>query len=389
MKAAVGAASRQDREFLPSLALIRAVAALMVVYDHLVGMWLTSNRVNWQPAVMLDRWVFDPLHLMMHGGGLAVAMFFLVSGFVIFFVGYRETHRQFAVRRALRIFPPLWVSIILLLVVYGVMMAVGSNMGEGKQVESILRSDNPWPRIAAAMTLTNYLLATPAINGVAWTLIIEVLFYIAVALLLPLLRKNPRLAMVIAFMALAALQILARVHWTVFLLAVNGVYVTFLFLGSLIYLLWAKRIGMRFFVIGTIAFWGLFMHGIAKIVAQPPFDVTDYGVSYAFAWLAFVVLLLLNDRIRLGRVTMFFSRISYSLYLNHGGIGLLLLSLLYPVTGYPLALVIAFGIVVGISAASYRWVEAPSQRLARTWTTRAPTQPLPVHEAPRQHVGIS
>ncbi len=369
MTPAAAVAPRSRREFLPSLALIRAVAALMVVYDHLVGVWLHNNEVVWRPAVMADRWVFDPLRLMMHGGGLAVAMFFLVSGFVIVMVAQRETHWQFVVRRVMRIFPPLWASILLLLIVYGAMTLAGvSPSGGTHPVEQVLQLPNPWPTIAAAMTLANYLLGTPAINSVAWTLAIEMLFYIAVAALLPLLRTRPHTALGVAFVALALLQLGRGAHPVAFLLAVNAVYVTFLFLGSLIYFRWAGRIGNAFFALGTLAFWGLFLVGIARFVAQPPLQLADYGVSYAYAWLAFVVLLLLNDRMQLDRVTLFFSRISFSLYLNHGEIGLLVLSVLFPLLGYPTSLLLTFVLVVGLSAASWRWIEAPSQRLARTWT---------------------
>ena len=370
--AEVGSPRSRNSEFLPSIALMRGVAALLVVYDHLVGIWPQRNGVSWFPAQLADRWIFEPLHLMMHGGGMAVAMFFLVSGFVIVYVAQRETRRQFVIRRALRIFPPLWLSIILLLVVYSAVLSWSSDpVLRGYAVADVLAQPNPWPYIFASMTLVNYLTGTPPVNGVAWTLIIEVLFYAVVALLLPLLKARPRAAMCVAFGALTLLQIVAHANAVVFLLAVNGVYVAYLFLGSLIYLRWAGRIGNTFYLAGTLAFAGLFLRGIRDIVLQPPYELSDYGVSYALAWLAFLVFLLLDDKLRLGKVSAFFSRISYSLYLNHGGLGLVALTLLYPWLGYPAALALSFMLVVAISAASYRWVEAPSQRLARRWTTRA------------------
>jgi peptidoglycan/LPS O-acetylase OafA/YrhL len=364
----VGSPRPKGSELLPSIALVRAVAALIVVYDHLVGLWPQRNGVAWLPAQLADRWIFEPLHLMMYGSGMAVAMFFLVSGFVIVYVAQRETRREFTIKRALRIFPPLWLSIILLLVVYALAFAWSDAPGlHGYAVEDVLAQANPWPYIVAAMTLGNYLAGTPPVNGVAWTLIVEVLFYLIVALLLPLLKARPRVAMCVAFGALALLQIVAHGNSVVFLLAVNGVYVTYLFLGSLIYLRWAGRIGNGFFLAGTLAFAGLFLRGVRDIVLQPPYDLSDYGVSYALAWLAFLVFLLIDDKLRLGKVSSFFSRISYSLYLNHGGLGLVALTLLYPWLGYPAALALTFLLVVAISAASYRWVEAPSQRLARRW----------------------
>lgn len=349
---------------------MRAVAALMVVYSHLVPTWLERAKVAWPPSAFADRWIFDPLHIAAHGGPLAVAIFFMVSGFVIVFVGQRETRKQFAIRRVLRIFPPLWVSIVLLLIAYSLALTFSSDpMVRGYALQKVLTQTDVWPYILAAMTLSNYILGTPPIHPVAWTLVVEVLFYAMVVLLLPLMKTRPRLAMGLAFAILALLQWYGRSNFYLFLLAVNGVYVTYLFLGSLVYLRWSERIGNRFFLLGSLAFAGLFLRGVSEIVAQPPFTVTDYGVSYALAWLCFVVLLLIDDKIRLGRVSAFFSRISYSLYLNHGGLGTLAITLLYPLLGYPVSLALSLALVVAISAASYQWVEAPSQRLARRWTT--------------------
>ncbi len=366
LMADVSPAVTRTTEFFPSIALIRALAALLVVYDHLVGIWLPRNNVTWQPAQFMDQWLFDPLHVTSHGGILAVAMFFLVSGFVIVYVAQRETRREFSIRRALRIYPPLWVSMALLLAAYGVALAASDAPGlRGYAIEQVLAQANPVPYILAAMSLGNYLVGWPTVNGVAWTLIIEVLFYLVVVALLPLVKARPRTALVVAFAALALLQMVARAHAYVFLLAVNGVYVSYLFLGSLIYFLRAGRIGTRFFVFGSLAFAALFMRGMQAIVLQPPLALSDVGVSYLLAWLCFVVLLLLDEHIRLGRTMSFFSRISYSLYLNHGGLGLLALTMLYPWLGYPVSLVVTFILVVAISAASWRWVEVPSQRLAR------------------------
>jgi len=377
--AGTGAPAASTREFFPSIALIRAVAALIVVYDHLCGIWPeranhTSTFAHW-----VDTWVLEPLSLMQHGGAFAVALFFMVSGFIIVYVGVRESPRAFVIRRALRIYPPLWLSMAILLACYvpALMMSEAAGI-RGFAIVHVLAKENPWPEVLAAATLMNYLLGTSTVNGVAWTLIIEVLFYLLVLALLPLLRTRPRLAIVAAFAVLVALATFAKSNMYVFLLAVNSIYVTYLFLGTLVYLRYTQRIGNVFFVAGTVAFWGLFMYGINAHIAQPPWTLSGYGVSYALAWLVFVALLLVDKHIRLDPVTRFFSRISYSLYLNHGGLGMLSLSLLVPYLGYRVALLITFAAVVAVSAASYRFVELPSQRLARRWSqkTKRPSEKL-------------
>lgn len=367
--AGTGAPAAAQPGFFPSIALIRAAAALLVVYDHFLGIWPERNGVAFAPAQMMERWVFQPLSLMQHGGAFAVALFFMVSGFIIVCVGLRESRRTFAIRRALRIYPPLWLSIAFLLAAFIPALALSDAPGlRGFQINQVLAQDNPVPYVLAAMSLVNYLIGTPAVNGVAWTLIIEVLFYLAILALLPLLRARPRFAIAVAFAGLVLLQVFAKANSVVFLVAVNGVYVSYLFLGTLVYLRWAQRIGSAFFVVGTAAFWALFLHGVDRYVAQPPWTLAGYGVSYAFAWFAFIALLLVDRHVRLDPVTAFFSKISYSLYLNHGGLGILGLTLLAPRLGYPLALVVTFAAVVAISALSYRIAELPSQRLARRLT---------------------
>lgn len=356
--------------FFPSIALIRAAAALLVVWDHLFNVWPNRAGISFAPAAVVERWVMTPLSLMQHGGAFAVALFFMVSGFIIVHVGLSETGRTFAIRRALRIYPPLWASIALLIIVYPFAVAIGM---EGYAINKVLQSEHVWERTLLAMTLLNYLVGTPPINGVAWTLIVEVLFYVTVWALLPLLRRRPRLAVIVAFVALLALQTWARVHSVVFLIAVNMVYVTYLFLGVLIYLRFSGKVGSGFFLAATALYWGLFIVGVDRFIAQPPWTLSGYGVSYGFAWLVFVVLLLADRHIRLDPVTRFFSRISYSLYLNHGGLGTVALLALVPVLGYPVSVFLTFFAVVAVSAASYRWVELPSQRCARALAPSVPT----------------
>ncbi|HMW55699.1 MAG TPA: acyltransferase family protein [Accumulibacter sp.] len=361
---------------LSSIVLLRAIAASIVVYDHLVGSWLASAAISWAPADFLERWLFTPFHLMMHGGGFAVALFFMVSGFIIPYAAFTETLREFVAKRVLRIFPPLWVSMALLLIVYSVVLGLSAQPWvRGLALERVLTQPNPWPDILAASTLANYLLGTPPINGAAWSLIVEMVFYLWVGVTLPLLRAWPRVFLFAGFALFAALQFGARgAGAACFLLAVNGVYVTYMFLGTLIYLRWARRIGTHGFLFGTLAFWALFLRGLDDIVVQAPYVLADYGVSYGLAWVVFALAIATDQHWSVGRLGGFLSRISYSLYLNHGGLGLLVLALLAPRLGYLTALALALALGIAVSTASWCWVEMPSQRLARRWIARGRRQ---------------
>lgn len=343
------------------------MAALLVVYDHLVGMWLQWRKVEFAPASFMQRWVFEPLHVMQHGGALGVALFFLLSGFVISLAAQHETRWVFVRRRFLRIYPPLWASILFILLLFAV-LRTGLALADHGLLSHIFvpiglqTAPDIW-HVLGSLSLLNYLLGWPPINGVAWTLIIEMLFYLWVALCLPLWQRWPRLALGLSCLALAILQRNAHAGAHVFLLSVNGVYAGYLLLGATWYFWWSGRIGRFFFGVISLVLWGLFLHGVGAIVAQPPFTLSDYAISYAFAWLLFAWVLSLHQRWKPARPWLWLGQISYSLYLYHGAVGLVFLDLLQPTLGFPSALLAALTLAFLLSYTAWRWIELPSQQL--------------------------
>ncbi len=93
------------------LDLLRAVAAPLVFYSHVVHYWHdaghSSSLVN-----VIDDYVRTPLHLQQDFGYFGVALFFLVSGFVVTYRASQERAGEFAVKRVLRIYPVL-VAVVL------------------------------------------------------------------------------------------------------------------------------------------------------------------------------------------------------------------------------------------------------------------------------------
>jgi peptidoglycan/LPS O-acetylase OafA/YrhL len=84
--------------------------------------------------------------------------------------------------------------------------------------------------------------------------------------------------------------------------------------------------------------------------------------------------LLLNAQLAVPRPINFYSKISYSLYLYHAVSGHLVLGILYPWLGYVLALLCALAAVTGLSYVSWRYIEEPSQQLARSLLRQFPKQ---------------
>jgi peptidoglycan/LPS O-acetylase OafA/YrhL len=349
--------------------LLRGVAVLLVMWDHLVGSWLDTNHRSWVPLREVRDYVTAPTGIIQDFGWLGVVLFFLVSGFIITHVGRRETRVEFGVKRLLRIYPPLIFSILLIIGIAALRPSLG------------LPRDLPtfsFGTILRSMTLENYLtIPQQPVNGVAWTLCIEVAFYSLCWVLLPLLRRYPVVAVATGLATTLVIMRTARSFagsW--FLFAVIVSYLPLLMLGQIAYLRWCKAISIRSFILLSACAYLAFMYGLYHI--NPTFLPADnsYGVSLFYGYAIFSAMLIFGSELKPGRVIGFWSRTSYSVYLVHGTIGVLVLDLLVTKANVPftIALIGAVLAVALVSAVTQRWIERPPQLLARrllaSWSHR-------------------
>ena len=129
----------------------------------------------------------------------------------------------------------------------------------------------------------------------------------------------------------------------------------------------------------AIATYAVTVYGIRTIhTTFLPAD-NSYMVSFMYAFLVFVIGLLLEAIIRVPRFMQLTADMSYSLYLFHGFVGFFVLDLLTPQLNLTLAIALTFAVILGVAFLSYRWVERPSQALARWIIKRTPQRaPKPV-----------
>ena len=352
--------ARASHRFFAFLATLRGVAVLLVVYDHLGAIWPESNGMSWPPTRFIRTWINEPLAIIQDFGFFGVVLFFLISGFIITHVAQRETRYQFAVKRILRIYPPLIASIIVIIVITAIRGGV-------------LLS---WKQYLLSFTLLNYFW-TPqyVVNGVAWTLVIEMLFYAGAFAVLPFLKRRAVLGSAILIAAVALIIWQARSFGAnFFLFSASVAYLPFLLQGQIIYLRWTRKISTVQYAALAVATYAVTVYGIRTIhTAYLPAD-NSYMVSFAYAFFIFVLGLLFEGMIRIPRFISFTSNISYSLYLFHGVVGFLVLDLLTPKVNLTIAIAVAFAVALGSAYASYRWIERPSQTAARWIIQHTPSR---------------
>lgn len=292
----------QPRDILISVQALRFLAAAMVLFGHLQDT-LRRGRIKGAEAVS------DPTFMPWHSG---VDIFFVVSGFIMFFMsaaafGQPGAPGAFLSRRVIRVVPLYWFFTTLMITV--ILALPGKVVHDDLDAAHLLATYFfvPWPNADGAIQ---------PLLSVGWTLNYEMLFYavFAASMLLPL-----RAGMSVIVAAFAALVIAG---WT---LPLEGpieawtrpIILEFLF-GIAIAALYRR--GVR---LGFVARLGLVGAGVALLIAGEASGLRGeidrvllWGVPAALIAAGFILgsdfpATRLNEAIRLG------GDASYSLYLSH------------------------------------------------------------------------
>ncbi len=137
-------------------------------------------HMTYLPAFLPQRQVkvFDGIGSVSKFGYLGVELFFLISGFVILWSADGRGPAQFVISRVARLYPSYWVAALLTLLVLLISGTAGALA-------------NPLTIVANLGMVAGYV-GLPYVDGVYWTLQVEIKFYFMVAALL-LLRQMPRI----------------------------------------------------------------------------------------------------------------------------------------------------------------------------------------------------
>jgi peptidoglycan/LPS O-acetylase OafA/YrhL len=140
----------------------RFFAAIIVVCFHYTFNGIANGKIDSIVHI-------NPLIVFTKYGYLGVGLFFMISGFVIFHSAKNRTPAQFAVSRAVRLYPSYWFA-----VVFTSMFALywGGTM-------SVYPS-----QVFVNFTMLQNYLGFEHVDGVYWTLVYEIKFYAIVLVLL-------------------------------------------------------------------------------------------------------------------------------------------------------------------------------------------------------------
>lgn len=348
---------------------LRGIAASFVVLSHLGGVFvLMGPTVGWvisAPEVQVGHPFI--LHLTswswLNFGPLGVAIFFLISGFVIPLSLRSQGPQAFLVARAFRIFPTLWIA---LLAEWLAVFAQSKLYGRPMAFTPLIYLCNA----SLLDTITN----NGYVDLVNWTLAIEVKFYLLMALLRPWVLRG-RVLPLIGFSMLATTVAVAQRHDLIHLpgvLANEPMYIGFMLIGTVFHYRIAGLVSTGRAVGAGTVLLGLFTLCWHEGPSRDLFPVVT--VNYFYGLAIFGAAYAARDRFRPVRWLDFLADVSFPLYLIHSVLGYSVMTLAIRVLGfsYMPALAAALAVTISFAWVLHRIVERPSLAFGKRMAGRLP-----------------
>lgn len=151
--------------------LMRLVAAWLVIYGHA---WAITGAPGGDLVARATQFKF--------AGGVAVDVFFVISGFLIAASLERNSLRSYLASRALRILPGLWACVVLCVFVLGPLVTTAADYWSRPETWRYLWVNGSLWSSAYFLPGVFESLPNHAINGSLWTLPIEARLYVALLL---------------------------------------------------------------------------------------------------------------------------------------------------------------------------------------------------------------
>ncbi|GAB3503633.1 acyltransferase family protein [Amycolatopsis cihanbeyliensis] len=349
-----GQGTVRGAHYMHGLDALRVICSFTVVYTHVAG-WARMHGTEFWLAELVEGGVVGPLHLSSLLGFVGVGSFLLVSGVVVTHVGFGERPGQFLARRAVRLFPAFWIAILVgwLLIHVGVLVRPRPVTGE-----------DLWLNLA----LLNFTVPGAIdVDGVTWTLTVQVVFYAFVAATMFLLRGRPWLPPAIGAALVSVLLSFTNTQDTTALVHLRTIatFLPVLFIGQLVMLTRRKEISPPLgIVLGAV-------HFLLAVRAAATWPDTPNGEAYPRTLLILVLILLLcsraSGRLVRSRWVRTIADRTYAIYLLHFPLVLGTLNLLAEPIGFLPALLIGLLVLAGAVELLYRYVERPVASAYRRW----------------------
>lgn len=293
------------------LDLLRFLAALVVVFFHYAFRGYAADG----RSIM----AYPLLAPIAKYGYLGVELFFLISGFVILMTASRGSLKGFAISRFVRLYPAFWACCTITFVAIVVMGGSRYSATPGQYL--------------ANMTMLSGFVGIPSIDGVYWSLFIELQFYAMVAALLVLGRIHQAQRFLVLWLLMTVALEIYPVE-KLRLLFITA-YAPYFIAGATAFLAWSEGISATRIVV----FLACAVIALHQTLAGLPAFETYYGTSMnplvvaaiIVAFFAVIGAVAMERTGALGRQRWLVAgAMTYPLYLIHQYLGFMIFNVGYP-----------------------------------------------------------
>ena len=343
---------------------LRFLAALYVAAYHYLA--AGDAELGWGQA---GATIFPALSGVAAYGWLGVEVFFVISGFAICLSCWGRSLGDFFRSRVVRLYPAYWAGVVLTCVVMYVTPAV--------------RSPLSFTDALVNMTMLQEFMGVGNVDGVYWTLTVELRFYLLFALVVWMGLTYRRVVAFSLIWTVAAAVAVAADNSLLYLVAIPK-YAPFFLVGVGLYLIY--RFGnqlLTWLIIGANAILALHyavarMDHVAEEVVNQPLQA--WVVALVLFGGAAVVLAVANGRLRWvrWRWITYAGALTYPFYLLHDRIGQAAIHWLYMRAGLSAYVVLPVTLIATLTVAwlVHRVVERPLASQLKRHLLSAPSATL-------------
>jgi peptidoglycan/LPS O-acetylase OafA/YrhL len=235
-------------------------------------------------------------------GGAGAVVFLMISGYIITHVLMRESSIEFLIKRIFRIYPLYLTAVIL---------------------HNLFLMQDPgysiiWGNLIPQLMLIGDFVGVPyALSGVEWTLRIEIVFYLFMAVVkmdnsaIPFAGKR---YVSLLFVSVACIPLFPPFPSQITALFTDYffLYAPFLFVGSAFYLLEINKMSRTCFSIFVALVFSVHFHEV--MVYQPKWGSAHFAI---LAFMIFGISWYFRAHFESGKIVMLISNLTYSIYLFH------------------------------------------------------------------------
>ncbi|UVK96607.1 acyltransferase [Pseudomonas sp. B21-048] len=325
------------------LDLLRFLAAFAVVIFHYAFRGYARGDMSTMPYPLLAESA--------KYGYLGVELFFMISGFVILMTASSNNLKVFFISRVVRLYPAFLVCCT---ITFLITLAIGQPRYTASFYQYIIN-----------MTLLSDLMGVPSIDGVYWSLFVEIKFYLMISILLGFKKIEKIETYLILWLLISAAAEAFTFEKMRSILITD--YSAYFIAGATFYIIWAKGFTKTRILLltGALALASYTAIVWAELLETKYSTEFNHLIVCGIIILFFMTFLLIatNKTAAIGTLDWTtLGALTYPLYLLHQMIGFMIFNIAYPAVNPHILLWGTAALMIGASYIIHKKIEVPIAR---------------------------